>query len=167
MKNEKFWVFLLVNMLILTSCYSYHAQVDKSSKKLFKQTNKPTAFIVNKTEFPNEFKVLKKSELYTLTNDSNSLLKIKLHKQSPVRRFNCFTGQATVLLFTLGQLPVKMENNQYFKLEEIKKDSSKLLEFELKIDTRTWFWDILSWRKNFNKQLALSLRNEKVLLNKP
>lgn len=167
MKNETFWVFLLVNMLLLTSCYSYHAQVDKSSKKLFKQSNKPTAFIVNKTEFPNEFKVLKKSELYTLTNDSNSLLKIKLHKQIPVRRFNCFTGQAAVLLFTLGQLPVKTENNQYFKLEEIKKDSSKLLEFELKVDTRTWFWDILSWRKNFNKQLALSLRNEKVLLNKP
>jgi hypothetical protein len=71
------------------------------------------------------------------------------------------------LLFTLGQLPVKTENNQYFKLEEITKDSSKLLEFELKVYTRTWFWDILSWRKNFNRQLALSLRNEKVLLNKP
>ncbi|MFZ4799437.1 MAG: hypothetical protein ACOYMA_18195 [Bacteroidia bacterium] len=148
--------------MLFSSCFSYHAQIDSQTRKKFRKTEKETAYVINPKEFLTEYNILKKSKMYNLTSDSATQLKIKINKLIRYRFRGCATPQATVLIFSLGQFPVYFEENFSYKLDEIRNDKIKQIELKLMVEKRVWFWDILSWRKNINRELSLSLRQEKM-----
>ena len=156
-------VFLAISCsFFLTSCFSYHSQLDKYSRQAFNEIKKPNAYVINKAEFSKEFNILKKSNLYSLTEDSTTNLKIKLFELRPMIQVRCMTGPVTVLLFTLGQFPVRVPESYVFLFEEIENNKINSFKYELNIDKRIWFWDIFSWKKSRTRELALSMRHKSV-----
>lgn len=69
------------------------------------------------------------------------------------------TGPATMMIGTLGQVPVRIPEGYSFALEEIQNGESRCMEYHLQIDKRIWFWDTFSWRKSKNRELTKALQS--------
>lgn len=146
----KFLILLLP--FYLTSCYSYrtfpeyhnHLTNDKHARK---------AFVIN-PNLQKEYKILTYSGIYELTNDSLNDLKIRL---SPVKkRFAC--GNPLIAsLITLGQLPVLMPDYYGYEFQEIDKEKTTLVKYQLTVARRVWFWDMFKFKKHFEEKAGKSL----------
>ena len=96
-------------------------------------------FVFKCSRLPKEHQILRKSNLYTLTNDSAAAVKIRLREMRPLPGIRCMTSPVTVMLFTLGQFPVRTPEVYFFSFEEIRNGVSNCIEYEVGIDTRIWF----------------------------
>ena len=158
-------VILLCITWLISSCYSYRAHVQKSQERISSHTlssNKndlPQVFVINPSEFPTEYEILRKANLYSITSDSTSRLKVRLKKMHLSSWGGCMTGPATMVIGTLGQVPVRIPEGYSFALEEIQNGESRCMEYHLQIDKRIWFWDTFSWRKSKNRELAKVLQS--------
>ena len=135
---------------LISSCYSYRAHIEKSQERISPQTLVSNSsvplqvFILNPSEFPTEYEILRKANIYTITSDSTSKFKVRLRKMYLSSWMFCMTGPATVMLGTLGQVPVRLPEGYSFAIEEIRNGESRCIEYHLQIDKRIWFWDIFS-----------------------
>lgn len=150
---------LLFLLPLMCSCFSYRTHYNKSSRDLFLSTEKPIAYVMNQNEFRKEYKILKKSKLYALTQDSSTSVRIKLNKLQNGFPIGCATGQMTVMVVTFGQYPVEFPRTFRFSLEEIKNSNSSLIDFDVNIEKRVWFWDLFSTRKSLNQAIGRELRH--------
>lgn len=149
--------------VFVSSCYSYRPHIEKSKKKISTQSLTSNSrhplkvFILNPSEFPTEYKISRKANIYSITNDSTSIVKVRLKKMYLTSWMFCLTGPVAVMIGTLGQVPVRLPEGYSFALEEIDNGESRCIEYHLQIDKRIWFWDTFSWRKSKNKELARAL----------
>jgi hypothetical protein len=160
--HKVFKVLLGSSILFLSSCFSYHSHLDKSTKAGFEKLAKPAAFLQNRTAFPKAYEVIRRSGLYALTQDTAAPVQIRLlgfYKPSP---FRCMTGPATVMLFSLGQLPVRIPEEYRLEFEEIRTDTTRCVAYQLQVYQRLWFWDLLSLRKSLPAALASEIKYQKM-----
>lgn len=149
---------------LISSCYSYRAHIEKSKESISPQSlvlnsSAPLqVFIINPEEYPTEYEILRKANIYSLTSDSTSKVKVRLKKMYLSSWMFCMTGPATVMIGTLGQVPVRLPEGYSFALEETENGESRCIEYQLQIDKRIWFWDTFSWRKSKKKALARAIQ---------
>ena len=164
-------VILIGITLLISSCYSYRPHVDKSGGKISSQplasnsSQRLQVFIINPSEFPAEYKILRRANIYSISSDSTSLVKVRLKKMYCTSWMFCVTGPAVFIIFTVGQVPCRMPEGYSFALEEIQNGESRCIEYQLEIDKRIWFWDILSWRKSKKREIARALRLDRSKLS--
>ena len=110
-------------------------------------------------ELAKEFKIFKAAGLFKITNDSldDSAVKIRLYPMQ--KGFGCGQG-AVVFLGSLGQLPVLLPDRYQYSFEEIQKTGIVQRQFELKVATRYWFWDMFAFKKGFTKKAGQTLLAE-------
>ncbi|HEY2721263.1 MAG TPA: hypothetical protein VGI82_06045 [Chitinophagaceae bacterium] len=143
---------LLVTMF--SSCYSY--KIYPKEYRSFKyEGEKEKAFIIN-PELSKEYRILKRSGIFQITNDSldDSVVKIRLY---PFERFYGCAEPVLLGLFTLGQFPVLLPDTYWFTFEETKRSNTVKRRFQLGIATRYWFWDIFAFNKKFDQKAGQTL----------
>lgn len=158
--NKFIFYFTLTTIALLTSCYSYRPINKYETKSKFK--NKEKVYIINSSQFPKEFEILKKSKIYTISRDSLCSTKIKLMNLIKNRGPRCFTGESAVLMLTLGQFPVHIYDSFNYSFIRMDDNKETLIKYQLKIDKRVWFWDLFSFRKSFKSALSKQLRFESI-----
>ena len=152
---------LLWLLFLFSSCYSYRPHLDKKQEYVTKSVERRPAFILNQSEFPEEYKILTRSKLYAISSDSTNALKLRLNKMDLSFWNMCYTGPVAFLICTLGQVPVRSPEGYTFEFEEVENNVITCMQFKLVVDRRIWFWDTFSWKKSLNGALAQSLRKEK------
>lgn len=163
MKPKIFLKFsILISTILLTSCYSYRPINNSDIKSKFKNKEKEKVYVINSSQFPKEFKILKKSKIYTLIKDSLCKATIKLNSLTKNRGRMCFTGESAVLMITLGQFPVHIYDTYNYSFIKNNNKEEMLVQYQLKIDKRVWFWDLLSFRKSFNSALSKQLKYQEI-----
>lgn len=142
-------------MILLNSCYSYRVQ-PKEFRKLENTNPQPKAYIINPT-LEKEGEILKSSELFIIVEDSlYADLNIKLYPISIFRRGGDGTI-CSITMVTFMQLPCFNNTSYKFKFDEIYKNNVKKNDINLHINKRFWFWDFLSFKKNFEKKAGKAL----------
>jgi hypothetical protein len=150
----KMFFLTMLTSVLLSSCYSYKI-FPKEYRRFTYTGEKKQAFIVN-PELSKEFKILKRAGIFNITTDTsdNAVVKIKLYA---IQR-NLVCGQpVTASLITLGQLPVLLPDKYQYTFEEIRRTDTIQKQYELKIATRFWFWDMFALKKNFNQKAGQTL----------
>ncbi len=151
--------------LFLCSCWSYQSSLGSKSKRIFNNQTKPIAFKVNPDQCAYGWEILEKSGIYQFTADSAQSLKIKMKPTLFFLPEPCATGRATVLLFTLGQHPVKTEKKLVIEYDEIESGISTHVSYPLIFDKPIWFWDLFSIRKSDKGAASRQLKHEWVKKN--
>jgi len=150
----KLLCFPILVSFLLCSCYSYKIYPKKARTFVY-TGEKKKAFILN-PELKKEFKILKRSGIYTIVDDNSdtSVIKIKLY---PITRsFVC--GEPILgSLITFGQVPVILPDRYQYQFDEFSKCDTIHKQQELQIATRYWFWDMFVFNKNFDKKAAQTL----------
>jgi hypothetical protein len=148
---------IILSATILSSCYSY--KIFPKEYRNFTYTGaKKEAYIVN-PELTKEFKILKMAGIFKISDDTlnRSVVRIRLHRLQ--KDFVC--GQpVTASLFTLGQFPVLLPDRYRYGFDEVDQSGTIQRQYELKIATRFWFWDMFAVRKNFNRKAGQTLLGE-------
>jgi hypothetical protein len=135
-------------VVIFSSCYTYRI-FPKEYRKFEYNGKKDVVFIVN-PELKKEYVILMSSGIFRITNDSLDVLALRIKLYPLKKSFAC--GQPiTASLLTLGQVPVYLPDRYQFEFAEIRSHEEIHRQFELRIATRFWFWDMFS-RKNFNQK---------------
>ena len=155
MKNM---ILTIVGLLVIlcSSCYTY--KIYPTAYRTLTNINpKRTAYVINDT-LAKEFKILRSSQLFNITTDSDAAdLSIKLY---PIKK-RLVCGQAfTVSMFTAGQFPVIFPDTYLYKFDEIENGQSTKREIELKIAQRVWFWDMLVFNKRFEEKAGKAVLGE-------
>ncbi|WP_289661838.1 hypothetical protein [Flavobacterium panacagri] len=139
--------FILI-ILLFNSCYSYKVY-PKEYRKIQNKESKETVYILNDS-LKQEFKILKKSNLFTFTTDSTQTdLKIKLY---PIKQYPSCGNPLIAQVITLGQLPVYLPNNYEYQFDRVKKGKITSQTFSLQVTQRYWFWDLFTFNKNFERK---------------
>ncbi len=152
-------LFLLTISLavLFSSCYSY--RIFHREYRSFSHTGeKKEAFILN-PELTKELQILKQSGIFKLVADTvnKPVVKIKLY---PLQK-NFVCGQPVVGSFiTLGQIPVLLPDKYQFKFDEVHTTDTIQRNYELRIATRYWFWDLFAVKKNFSQKAGQTLLAE-------
>jgi hypothetical protein len=143
--------------MLFASCFSYRPHNSRKSARPFEQPERQTVFVTNQAEFSREYKILRKSGLYNITQDTSAESKIKLNKMTNNTRVGCVTGQVMVMCLFLGQYPVTFPESYTFTYELIANKELKVVEYDVALNKRIWFWDLLSVKKSRNKVIARQL----------
>ena len=149
---------LILGLLVIFFCSCYTYQVfPKEFRKLENENPKRNAYVENDT-LKTELEILASSELFEITSDSTKAdLKIKLYPLK--QRFVC--GQPlTASMLTIGQIPVYLPDIYLYRFDEIENGKTTERKLELKIAQRVWFWDMLTFTKNFEKKAGKAVLGE-------
>jgi hypothetical protein len=143
--------------LLLSSCYSFKIY-PKEDRNFVYTGEKKEAFILN-PELKKEYRVLAKSGIYNIVSDSNKTGVIKVRLYHIRQDFVC--GEPILANWiTLGQWPVYLPDRYQFKYDEIQGSVVQHKQFDLRVATRYWFWDLFTFEKNFGKKAGQSLLAE-------
>jgi hypothetical protein len=107
-------------------------------------------------ELTKEYAILKQSGIFRIINDTlnDNVIKVKLEPLS--RRFVC--GNPIIgSVFTLGQLPVYLPDTYTYRFQEICSHDTISRNYNLQLAQRFWFWDMFSFKKNFNGKAGQAL----------
>lgn len=151
----KIFIYPLISIFFI-SCYSYKV-FPKEYRNFQYKGEKKTAFIIN-PELKKEFEILKKSEIFILTDDSlnENNLKIKLLPMRKNLTFIC--GEPIIAsVFSFGQIPVYFPDRYQFQFEEINQKDTIVKKFELDVAQQVWFWDMFVFHKNFTQKAGKAL----------
>ena len=151
-------ILLIAITITLSSCFPAYKIQPKADRtyKLADTYTKPVVSVLNSDSLKREFKILKRSQLYTFTNDSTSAIKIKLYH---LQKNNWFCGNTMILsTVTLGVLPSENPYSYTYAFDEIKNGSVVKKEVELNVSQNLWLLNLFSNKKNFKKQAGIALR---------
>ena len=155
--NTSARLVLILSVTFLSSCYSYKI-FPKEYRHFTYDGEKKIAFIVN-PELSKETRILKKSGIFKLTDDSSDVSAVKIKLQPFERSFVC--GEPILgSLITLGQVPVLLPDRYQYRFTEISGTDTTQKQFELKISTRYWFWDLFAFNKKFKQKAGQTLLAE-------
>jgi len=149
--------FLFISSTLFISCYSYKV-FPEEYRTIKYEAKKKLAYIIN-PELRPEYEIFSSSGIFDLTKDSldTTALKIKL---CPLRK-NIACGQPIMAsALTLGQLPVYLPDRYFYRFDQVSSGDTLSREFELRVATRFWFWDMFKFKKQFKKYAALALRGK-------
>lgn len=147
----------ILTALMFSSCYSYKI-FPKEYRHFNYEGEKKTAYIIN-PELSKETHILKKSGIFNLTDDSLNVSAVKIQLQPLERSFVC--GEPILgSLITLGQVPVLLPDRYQYTFTEISGTDTTQKQFELKIATRYWFWDMFAVNKKFKQKAGQTLLAE-------
>ena len=130
------WQNLIVLGLTAALNYSFYTYkvFPKELRTLENPNEKHNAYVVNDF-LHKEYKIMVASNIFNITTDSlKSDLKIKLY---PLKEID-HTGDLSISLVTLGQVPVLSVDRFHFFFDEIKQDVTIERTFELKLTRRIW-----------------------------
>ncbi|OYU82019.1 MAG: hypothetical protein CFE23_01590 [Flavobacterium sp. BFFFF1] len=158
MKQKLFFLTLLLLSVLATSCNSWQV-MPREYRHVKIKSEREKAYVVNKDSLKKQYKILRKSEIFELTDDATTPLKITLAQPSIGRLGpSCGTGAVTALFVTLGQLPIHMEDGEVFSFEENRDGKITTREFRIELRQTMWFWNMFLFDQNRNKKLARGLR---------
>ena len=156
MKRQNTPLLFLLLLFLFNSCYSYKLAI-KTNSLTKQQSNRslPKAYVVN-PELEYELSILEHAQLFELTNDSLNTLKIQLYPIEPIAID--LMGPFTLVLLTLGQVPIHLSNEHPFRFDEIYPDETRTFATRLRVKQRLWFWDFFSSKKDFAKVAGKDLQ---------
>jgi hypothetical protein len=153
----KLFLLTIYLAVLLSSCYSFRI-FPKAYRNFTYTGEKKEAFILN-PELTKEFQIFKQAGIFKLVTDTvnKPVVKIKLY---PLQRdFVC--GQPiTASLITLGQVPVLLPDKYQYRFDEVQSIDTISHQYELKIATRYWFWDMFAVKKDFIQKAGQTLLAE-------
>lgn len=153
----KLFLLTIYLAVLLSSCYSY--RIFPKEYRNFTYTGEiKEAFILN-PELTKELQIFKQAGIFKLVTDTlnKTVVKIKLY---PLQR-NFVCGQPIVGSFiTLGQIPVLLPDKYQYRFDEVQATDTIPRQYELKIATRYWFWDMFAVKKKFNRKAGQTLLAE-------
>ena len=142
---------------LLSSCYSY--KIFPKEHRTFRYTGERKKAVILNPELVKEFEIFQRTGIFEITNDSLDDSAVKIRLRPMQKSFVC--GQAgVVFLGSLGHLPVLLPDRYLYSFEEIENAATVQRQFELKIATRYWFWDLFAFRKGFTKKAGQTLLAE-------
>ena len=155
-------ILYTATILLLQSCYSYRTNFKGPELKgQFKALPKQEAFVINEELYKKEYRILKRSQIYVLTNDSSCATKIELSKGFKQPYFGC-AMYLVGFAFFIGQMPVVLPEKYFFEYKEIQAHDTTVINLQLNYTKRLWFWDMFSTKKNLENTLAKEIRYNKV-----
>ena len=114
---------------------------------------KTKAYVLN-PELEDEYDILKRSQLYELSNDSLNSVKIRL---KPLQE-NLMCGNPLLgTVITFGLIPSAVEDNYLYSFTELNNESTVEREINVRVRMRLSIYEIF-YRGNMNQQIADGLR---------
>ncbi len=146
-------LFVILITFFLNACYSYKVFPKEYRNASFNET-KRKAYVLN-PELKKELKILERAAIFDIVEDSTHAVKIQLY---PLEKSWVCGQPLTASMLTLGQLPVYLPDRYRYSFDEIQENTTITKQFELTIAKRVWFWDMLTFDKNFEKKSGKALQ---------
>lgn len=156
-------LILVLPILFLSGCTTNY-YVNEDNYPAPKNYEKISVYVTNPEH--EAYEVLKKSEIYDLTEDNNSPNKLTLMHISAGPKYTCGTGGVVVSAATLGLLPVSGDDIGVFVYSLESGQSSQLYKHKIFYSDSFSVWSVpmrpLAYTKEGAQAKALSLSTREV-----
>ena len=151
----------LIFTICCSSCISFKPVASYSPQQDgFAYSEIPTAYVINADTLRTEYKILKASKRYHLTQDPTAGIHIELKEMEYSSLNRCITPQITVLAFTLGFFPVKFSDTYLFQYDEKRENEKIRRQYYVELEKTVSWFHLFSPKKSKRRAIARGISSK-------